>query len=132
MTCPHCHDDARCKGVRRRGALTLLGAVRFDRRYCHCRHCGHGVRPLDAVLGRGTAALTPAADEAVCLAGVQTSFADTATKVLARLSGLRVSESTAARVAEAAGRRVAQAAGQTFDANRPWARHKDAEGKTVA
>jgi hypothetical protein len=133
MTCPHCREDARCKGFRRRGALTLLGAVRFDRHYYHCRHCGQGASPLDAVLGLGSADLTPAADEAVCLAGVQTSFADTATKVLARLSGLRVSESTAERATEAAGQRVAQAqaAGQTFGANRPWAWHKDAEGKTV-
>jgi hypothetical protein len=86
------------------------------------------------VLGLGPADLTPAADEAVCLAGVQTSFADTATKVLARLSGLRVSPSTAERATEAAGRRVAQAqaAGQTFGAAEPWAWHKDAEGKTVA
>jgi hypothetical protein len=134
MTCPHCREDARCKGFRRRGALTLLGAVRFDRHYYHCGHCGQGASPLDALLGLGAADLTPAADEAVCLAGVQTSFADTATKVLARLSGLRVSESTAQRTTEAAGRRVAQApaAGQTFGADRPWAWHKDAEGKTVA
>ena len=25
MTCPHCQADARCKGFRRRTALTLLG-----------------------------------------------------------------------------------------------------------
>jgi hypothetical protein len=65
---------------------------------------------------------------------VQASFADTAQKVLARLSGLRVSESTVQRATEAAGQRVAAAqdAGQTFGAARPWAWHKDAEGKAVA
>ena len=134
MTCPHCREDARCKGFRRRGALTLLGAVHFRRHYYHCRHCGRGSCPLDAALGLGGADLSPAADEVVCLAGVQASFADTAQKVLTRLSGLRLSESSVERATEAAGRRVAQAraAGRTFGPTRPWRWHKDAFGKTVA
>jgi hypothetical protein len=134
MTCLHCRDDARCKGFRGRTALTLLGAVRFRRHYYHCRHCGQGSCPLDQALGLSAADLTPAADEVVCLAGVQDSFAVAAAKVLARLSGLRVSESTAERATEAAGGRVAaaQAAGQTFGPAEAWAWHKDAEGKTVA
>ncbi|HKB39224.1 MAG TPA: hypothetical protein VKD72_22490 [Gemmataceae bacterium] len=134
MTCPHCHEDARCKGFRCRTALTLLGVLRFPRHYYHCRHCGQGVSPLDQSLGLSAADLTPAADEVVCLAGVQDSFATAAVKVLTRLSGLRVSESTAERATEAAGRRVvqAQAAGRTFGPPTPWSWHKDADGKTVA
>src|SRR5262249_93016 len=68
----------------------------------------------------------------VCLAGVQASFAEAADKTLPRLAGLRVSESTVERATEAAGTRIAQAqaAGQTFGSPRPWAWHKDAEGKT--
>jgi len=134
MTCPRCRGDARCKGFRRRAALTLLGGVRFRRHYYHCPACGHGTSPLDQALGLSAADLTPAADEVVCLAGVQDSFAVAADKVLARLSGLRVSESTAERATEAAGRRVAeaQAAGETFGPPAPWGWHKDADGKTVA
>lgn len=134
MTCPHCQSDARCKGFRPRNALTLLGAVRFRRHYYSCPDCGRGVSPLDEVLGLSAADLTPAADEVVCLAGVQDSFAVAAAKVLTRLSGLRVSESTAERATEAAGARVAaaQAAGATFGPPTPWAWHKDAEGQTVA
>ena len=134
MTCPHCRADARCKGFRRRTALTLLGAVGFHRHYYYCRACGHGTSPLDQILGLSTADLTPAADEVACLAGVQDSFATAADKVLARLSGLRVSESTVERATEAAGGRVARAraAGLTFGPPAPWAWHKDAEGKTVA
>jgi hypothetical protein len=134
MTCPHCHEDARCKGLRRRGALTLLGAVRFRRHYYHCRHCGKGTSPLDQTLGLSAADLSPAADEVVCLAGVQDSFGMAASKPLTRLSGLRVSESTVQRATEAAGRRLAQAqaAGQTLGPPTPWAWHKDAEGKTIA
>src|SRR5262245_27074312 len=134
MTCPHCRADARCKGWRRRHALTLLGAVRFRRHYYHCPACGRGSSPLDAALGLGAADLTPAADEVVCLAGVQDSFATAAAKVLARLAGVRVSEATAERATEAAGQRAAAAqhAGVTFGPPATWAWHKDAEGKTVA
>ena len=134
MTCPHCQADARCKGFRRRVALTLLGVLHFSRHYYHCPRCGKGVCPLDQTLGLSAADLTPAADEVVCLAGVQDSFAVAATKVLARLAGLRVSESTAERATEAAGRRVAaaQAAGLTFGPPARWVWHRDADGKTVA
>lgn len=134
MTCPHCQADARCKGLRRRTALTLLGAVRFRRHYYCCRACRRGVSPLDQTLGLTAADLTPAADEVVCLAGVQDSFAIAAAKVLARLAGLGVSESTAERATEAAGQRLAQAqaAGVTFGPAGAWAWHKDAEGKAVA
>jgi hypothetical protein len=134
MTCPHCQADARCKGFRSRAALTLLGAVRLRRHYYHCPGCRRGTCPLDAALGLREHDLTPAADEVVCLAGVQASFAEAAQKVLPKLANLRVSESTAERATEAAGRRVAEAqqAGGTFGPARPWAWHKDAEGKAVA
>jgi len=134
MTCPHCKADARCKGFRGRAALTLLGDVRLTRHYYHCPGCHQGTCPLDAVLGLRQHDLTPAADEVVCLAGVQVSFAEAAHKVLPKLANLRVSESTAERATEAAGQRVAQAqqAGCTFGPAQPWAWHKDAEGKKVA
>lgn len=134
MTCPHCQADARCKGFRRRTALTLLGTIRFGRHYYYCRTCGRGVCPLDDTLGLSAADLTPAADEVLCVAGVQDSFATAAHKVLARLCGLRVSESTVERTTEAAGTRVAtaQAAGQTFGPPTPWDWHHDADGQTVA
>jgi hypothetical protein len=133
MTCRHCRADARCKGLRRRSALTLLGAVRFRRHYYHCPACGRGASPLDETLGLSAGDLTPAADEVVCLTGVQDSFATAAKKVLARLCGLRVSESTAERATEAAGWRVALArgAGATFGPAAPWKWHKDATGQTV-
>ena len=134
MTCPSCRCDARCKGFRWRDAVTLLGAIRLRRHYYHCPACGRGTCPRDALLGLRSHDLTPAADEVVCLAGVQVSFAEAAQKVLPRLANLRVSESTAERATEGAGLRLlrAQAAGQTFGPCQPWAWHKDAEGKAVA
>jgi len=73
-------------------------------------------------------------EEVACLAGVQTSFAEAADKVLTRLTGLRLSESTILRATEGAGWQVAafQATGVTFGPAKPWDWHKDAEGKTVA
>jgi hypothetical protein len=77
---------------------------------------------------------SPAVEEVACLAGVQTSFAEAAQRVLTRLTGLRLSESTLLRATEDAGQRVAaaQAAGQTFGQAQAWAWHKDAQGQTVA
>jgi hypothetical protein len=86
MTCPHCQADARCKGFRWRAALTLLGAIRLRRHYYHCPGCHQGTCPLDAVLGLRAHDLTPAADEVVCLASVQASFAEAAAKVLPKLA----------------------------------------------
>ncbi len=134
MTCPHCQADARCKGFRWRDALSLLGPFRLRRHYYLCRACHRGTCPRDELLGLRAHDLTPAADEAVSLAGVQVSFADAAQKALPRLAGLRVSESTAERATEAAGVRLAQAQaqGQTFGPAQDWCWHKDAEGKTCA
>lgn len=121
-------------GYRGKAVLGLLGALRLERHYYHCPACGHGFCPRDRDLGLNATDLSPAADEAVCLAGVLASFAEAAAKTLSRLAGLRVSESTVERATEAAGQRVGQglAAGQVFGVAQDWAWHKDAEGKTVA
>ena len=134
MTCPHCKEAARCKGFRARTVLSLLGALRLERHYYHCPHCHQGTCPQDQRLGLRQHDLTVAADEVVCLAGVQASFAEAAHKTLSRMAGLRVSESSVERATEAAGQRVgdALAAGETFGEAKDWDWHKDAEGRTVA
>jgi hypothetical protein len=134
MTCPHCQQDARCKGFRPRTVVSLLGPLRLARHYYLCPQCHQGTCPRDALLGLRAHDLTPAADEVVSLAGLLASFAEAAQKALLRLAGLRVCESTVERATEAAGRRLADAlaAGQTYGGAAPWAWHKDAEGKTVA
>jgi hypothetical protein len=134
MTCPHCHEDARCKGFRPRQVVSLLGPLRLWRHYYHCRHCGQGTCPRDALLGLRAQDLTPGAEEVVCLAGVVAPFAEAAEQTLTRLAGLRLGESTVERATEAAGGRLAEAlaSGQTVGPPQDWAWHKDAEGKTVA
>ena len=80
------------------------------------------------------ATLTPAASEVASLAGVQTSFAQSAEVTLQKLCGLRLSESTVERVTEGAGARLAKLLEEkvTFGERKPWAWQRDARGKTCA
>lgn len=104
------------------------------RAYYYCRRCRAGHSPHDARLGLTAGDLTPGAEQAVALAGALGSFAEAAAKVLPRLAGLRLAESTVERTAERVGARVGQrlAAGETFGPAKDWDWQPDAEGKTCA
>ena len=107
--CPVCAEPARCVGYRGKTIVSLLGAVRLARPYYHCASCGQGVCPWDAVLGVTATALSPGVEEVACIAGVQGSFAEASAKVLPKLAGLQLAESTVERTTEAAGQRLAAA-----------------------
>ena len=111
-----------------------MGNFALERAYYHCRECGHGTIPWDQTLGLTRQAATPGAREAIAIAGAVDSFAEAASVVLKKLSGLRVSESTAERTCEAIGEDIGErlAAGETFGAGQAWPWHKDAQGKTCA
>jgi hypothetical protein len=113
--------------------LSAVGEVRYERAYYYCRHCHHGVTPADAILHVDEAELTPAAREMVALAGTLSSFAEAAEKVLPKLAGVRVSESTVERTTEAAGSAVGErlAQGEVFGDAGLWKWSKDANGQTV-
>jgi hypothetical protein len=134
MSCTHCQEAARFVDYRPKTVQSLVGTFSLKRAYYHCPSCGAGATPWDEALGLSRQALTPGARELVCIAGAVDSFAEAADVVLRKLSGLRVSESTAERTSEATGHDIGQrlAAGETFGASQPWAWHKDAEGKTCA
>ena len=86
-------------------------------------------------MGLGTATLTPAASEVASIAGVQTSFAQSAEVTLQKLCGLRLSESTVERVTEDAGVRLAKLLHDkvTFgENNKPWTWQRDARGRSCA
>jgi hypothetical protein len=70
----------------------------------------------------------------VALAGTLSSFAEAAQKILPKLSGLHLSESTVQRTTERVGQEVGKrlADGKTFGPQQPWKWSKDAEGQTVA
>lgn len=134
MVCPHCQRDARFVERRGKWCESLLGALRIERCYYHCRGCGKGHVPWDHGMGLGVATLTPAASEVASIAGVQTSFAQAAEVTLQKLCGLRLSESTVERVTEAAGKRLAKLLHEkvTLGETKPWAWQRDARGKTCA
>ncbi len=90
--------------------------------------------PADAAFGVAAGELTPAARESVALAGTLAGFAEAAEKVLPRMAGLRVSESTAERTTEAAGAALGAwlAAGEVLGTPRAWDWSRDAAGRTVA
>jgi len=123
LACPHCGKDARFVDRRGKWCTSLLGNVRLKRCYYHCRSCGHGHVPWDRSLGLGAMALTPAASEAASIAGVQSSFAQSAETTLQKLCGLRLSESTVERVTEDAGARLRKLLGDkvVFGEAEPWA-----------
>jgi hypothetical protein len=74
--------------------VSLFGKVTIQFAYYHCKHCGKGWRPWCDKLRLNDRVLTPAADEIAALAGVLGSFADGADRVLLKMAGLRLSEST--------------------------------------
>jgi hypothetical protein len=114
--------------------VTVLGQVRVSRAYYHCRHCHAGHCPRDAALGLTAVDLSRGAAEAVALAGVVSSFAEAAQKVLPTLAGLRVGESTVERATERVGADVGRrrAGGEVFGPRKVWKWSRDADGRTVA
>jgi hypothetical protein len=114
--------------------VTVLGRVRVRRAYYHCRHCHAGNCPRDATLGLTAIDLSRGAAEAVALAGALGSFAEAAQKVLPKLSGLHLSESTVERTTERVGGDIGRrlGGGETFGAKKTWNWSKDAQGHGVA
>ena len=114
--------------------MSLFGEVTIQFAYYHCKHCGKGWQPWCNKLRLSDGALTPAAAEIAALAGVLGSFADGADRVLWKMAGLRLSESTVERTTEAAGRRVRQQLdeGTSLGPTRNWNWQRDACGRRCA
>ena len=114
--------------------MSLVGPITVKFAYYHCSHCGHGYQPWCDRLRLEKGALTPAAEEISSLAGVLGSFADGAERVLRKMSGLHLSESTIERTTETAGERVAKhlEAGKSLGPTEPWTWQKDARGQGCA
>ncbi len=134
MVCAHCQGNARCVAVRGKRIDSLLGPLHFRRHYYHCQGCHHGCFPRDRRVGLDTAHLTPAASQVASIAGVQTSFAQSAEVTLHKLCGLRLSESTVERTTESAGARLSRLlrSKTTWGEDKPWTWQRDAQGKTCA
>jgi len=126
--------DPRFVEWRAKKVVSLVGPITVRFAYYHCSHCGHGYQPWCESLRLERGALTPAAEELSSLVGVLGSFADGAERILRKMSGLQLSESTIERATEAAGERVAKRleAGQSLGPGEEWAWQKDARGKRCA
>ena len=134
MSCPHCGEAARFVEYRGKQISSLVGDLHLSRGYYHCRHCHQGHVPWDAILRLSAQRLTPAAQEVVCLAGIQESFGKAAERTLSKLAGLRLSESTVERTTEAVGTRLGKRLeqGEVFGSPQPWEWNRDANGQTCA
>jgi hypothetical protein len=135
MSCPTCQGPSKFQDRRDKTFVSLLGGIVLaGRAYYLCPACHQGHVPLDAVLGLSTTKLTPAAEEVATLAGTVGSFAEAAEKLLPKLSGLRLAESTVERTTEAAGTRLGALweTGHVLGTDRHWRWNRDAAGRTVA
>jgi hypothetical protein len=134
MTCPRCQQDARFVEYRDKRFVSLLGDLRLERGYYHCRHCHGGHFPWDDTLRLSRQGLTPAAQEVTTLAGIQESFGKAAGRTLRKLAGIRLSEATVQRTTETSGKRLAdgQQAGVLFGQPPAWQWNRDAAGRTCA
>jgi hypothetical protein len=112
--------------------MSLFGEVRISSSYYHCAACRSGHQPWQATLRVGAHRVTPAAEEAIVLSGLLSSFGRAARQTLQKLTGIRVSESTARRVTEDAGGQlgVCLAQKQTFGPTKAWNWQHDARGQT--
>lgn len=134
MTCPKCKGSARFVGYRPKTVVGLTGDLCLSRPYYHCPSCREGICPWDASLRLSPERLTPGAQEVVSLGGTLHSFGKAAGRVLAKMAGLRLCESTVERTTEAAGQRLGKLLerGVVFGPKVPWEWHRDATGKTCA
>jgi hypothetical protein len=107
--------------------VSLLGDLGLERGYYHCKSCGQGHVPWDNVLRLSPQRLTPAAQEVTTLTGIVESFGEAADRTLAKLTGLRLSESTVQRTTEAAGKQLGERLqqGKVFGTKQTWDWHQD-------
>ncbi len=106
--CPKCHSRLRSKGMSPRQIQTLVGLVHFERRVGRCRNGCKGVQivPLDQELGLNPYQQT--SQEVVqlgCLLAVFVPF-ETATVLLQRLTGVRLSATTIWNWVQSAGQKA--------------------------
>jgi hypothetical protein len=135
MICPHCRDVAAFKDHRDKTFTTLVGDVRLGvRPYYHCSCCHRGHFPGDQALGLADRRMSVGVEQIIALGGSLTSFAEAATKILPKMSGIRFSESTVERLTETNGARLGQLweQGQTLGPAQDWGWNRDASGQTVA
>jgi hypothetical protein len=89
--------------------------------------------PWDEHVGLSERNQTPALEQLSSLAGGVADAFNKGSDLLAKMTGVRLSESTVQRTTEAAGERIAAKleAGKTFGAKKAWEWYRDARGRAV-
>jgi hypothetical protein len=121
------------KGYRSLTLTSVMGSIHLERAYYHCSHCHQGTLPWDETLRLHSHQFTPGAEEVVSLAGCVESFGQAADRLLDRMAGLHVSESTIQRTTEDAGQRLGELLDerQVLGEQIPWDFFEDAAGDKV-
>ena len=101
-----CGGQARYAGRMEKTFLCVLGPLRLERAYYHCRSCGHGFFPRDHALGLEDGSLSPAIVRMIGQAAKSVSFAESS-ELLHGLAGVRVSAKQVERTAETLGAQIA-------------------------
>lgn len=129
-----CGHSAKFIAWRSKHYVSILGQLKLARTYFYCSHCKQSQLPWDAVLGLSERRITPGAAELTTLAGTLASFEQASERILERMTGIQLSESTVQRVTEDAGQRLGErlVAGETFGEKKPWQWQRDAQGKRCA
>ena len=127
-----CGGSARFVNWRNKTLLSLFGELRLAGSYYHCAACHTSQQPWDKTLRLGKHRVTPAAEEAITLSGLLTSFGRASRQTLRKLTGIVVSESTVERVTEDAGKQLSEclARKQIIGPTKPWKWQRDARGQT--
>ena len=85
--------------------VTVHGVLKVRRAYYYCHRCKQSFIPYDDAVGL-VDDISPGLMPLVCLAGTLLPFADAASDILKRYTGVRLSTSTVLRSTEAAGERL--------------------------
>lgn len=102
-----CGAEARYAGRRTKQVQSVLGPLRLERAYYHCRGCGHGFCPRDRQLGIDNTSLSPALTRMTGTVGAMVSFRE-GSELLAELAGVPLDAKQVERTAEALGKEIAE------------------------
>jgi len=97
-----CGAALRCEGPRPKRLVSLLGSVRLQRLYYHCRQCWRGAVPFDRALDIEGTQYSPGVRRLLAVVGGETSFVR-GRALLEELAGIAVSVKAVERQAQAVG-----------------------------
>jgi uncharacterized protein UPF0236 len=98
-----CGANQKFEGYRPRTLATLLGPVRYQRAYYHCRRCGRSCCPYDREAKLGDCQVSLNLARAATLLAVNDPFSPSA-RVLQELTGVRLGDRTIQRLTHRAGK----------------------------